>query len=106
MKIKTFFTTLKAGWKAATLAEKLTMVTDVICGIGSGAIGTGVAKIVNSHSTSKVEKVCVDITCLGLGWAMGETAKNAIVNSAIIPITDMINARKAAETTEEEKADE
>ena len=95
---------MKSSWKAATTAEKLNFVLDLICGFGAGAIGGTVTKKLLPNM-NKIEQICAGITMGGLTMAAGTVAAKAYepYTEAVGKIVDTAKAKaKAAEEKEEE----
>lgn len=99
-------TTLKSTWKAASTAEKINMVLDVICGFGAAAIGGQVTKRI-APGMNRVERICSGIVMGGLGMAAGEAAAKAYgpYTKAAGDIIDTVKQKNAQSKTKEDSGD-
>lgn len=66
-----------ATWKAASTAEKVNMIIDVICGFGAGTLG-GLALKKIAPDMTKGQKVFAGVTVMGLEMAAGDVAAKAL----------------------------
>ena len=98
----TIFQSIRATLKAMTLAEKLNMVVDILCGVGSTAIGTDIGKRI-SVGHRPLARICIRATCTGLGMAAGDIAAKQLKASYVKPIAALVD--KSKENSEETKED-
>ena len=99
----TIFQSIRATLKAMTLEEKLNMVVDILCGIGSATIGADIGKRL-SVGHKPLTRVCIRTTCSALGMAAGNVACKQLKSTYVKPIAAL--ASKAKEKTEEAKEEE
>ena len=92
---------MKAGWQAKTTAEKINMVLDLICSIGTGAISIAAGKNL-SEGHNPISRACIRISCAGLGMAAGDIASKTLQENYGKPaamIIDKIKENKKEEQT-------
>ena len=68
---------LRSGWKKLETVEKVGLVIDILCGVGSASMSI-IAGNKMSEGRGIVERICIKTTMAGLGLAGGEIAGNAL----------------------------
>ena len=97
---------MRAGWKAASTAEKINMVLDVMVGIGSGLISTDIGRKLGEGHT-KLGRACIRVAVFGGSLAAGEAASKALKDNYGDIAGKFIDGVKARiNESKEEKADE
>lgn len=100
------FKALTTSWKAATTAEKINLVLDIICGFGGGAMSAIVGRDLAVRSGSKLAaKITIPITACGLGMAAGNAASKALMEGIGTPLANVIDRVQAKNKKEEESED-
>lgn len=99
-------TSLKSSWAAASTAEKINLVLDIICGFGAGVISGKLTKQL-APGMNRVERICATVAMSGLGMAAGSVAAKAYepYTESIGKIVDATKAKAAASEKKEEEAD-
>lgn len=68
---------LYAGWKQRTTAEKISLVLDVLTGVGSGMISSDIGKRLG-EGHGRFGRACIRLTVFGATEAAGMAAKNQL----------------------------
>ena len=98
-KIEEFLINLKNTWKKLPPKEKVGIILDLTCSIGSGLMSTKMANMLTKDS-GLIEKLCVRTTMTGLGVVAGDISSKAIREN-FTQTMDVINeAKKEANANE------
>ena len=97
------FKSLRSSWAAATTAEKVKLVLDIVCGIGAGAIGGMAGSEYAGKAKGKLTKACIIIAASGMAGAAGDAASKSLMETFGKPLASVIDGARAknAETKEE-----
>lgn len=96
------FSQIRAGWKAASTADKVHIILDILCGMGTGILIYDVtAMLAPGHN--KLEKALITITTSGLGLAAGNVAANTLHESYGVVLANAIDRAKDTSKKEEQK---
>lgn len=97
------FKSFRSAWKAASTAEKMNLVLDIICGVGTGIVAGRVTEKL-LPGMNKVERVCTSIAMSGLGMAAGTAASKAYGEYTAV-IGQAIDSAKEKKEQKEESED-
>lgn len=89
-----FLNGLQAEWKKMTTAEKIKRVLEIMTDIGGGAIGGTIAGSA-AQGKNRLEKVCLCVTGVGLGMAVGEAARTPL-NGLVDMVDGAVKERNSA----------
>lgn len=96
------FARIKDSWQTKSTVEKVNFVLDLICSIGTGAIGITAGRKL-SQDCKPVTKVCVRVSCAGLAMAAGDIATKELQEHYGKPVAAIIDHVKANKKKEEDK---
>lgn len=98
------FKAIKTAWAAASTAEKIDLVLDIICGFGTGAISARMMKQM-APNMGKLERFCAGVAMSGLGMAAGEAAAKAYrpYTEAIGKVADKAKKNEPKEENENDE---
>ena len=99
---KGIFNKLRMSWKAMTIEEKIGLVVDIMCGVGSTSMGI-VAGNKMSEGRSVVEQICIKTTTAGLAIYGGELASKALKENYVPVAASLIEKVKSKSTEEADK---
>ena len=100
------FHKLCSTWKSTPTIKKLSLILDIICGVG-GTAGALVAGAKLSEGKGKLESLCIRTTAFGLGIAASDVASKALKESYGDIAAEVIDrAKNNAKKAKEEKAHE
>lgn len=72
-----FLKELRTQWKAASTVEKVGIFMDLICSAGSGIIAFNAGKKL-SEGCGVVPSLCIQVTTMGAGMALGDIASEKL----------------------------
>lgn len=93
------FSKIKQSWQMKSTTEKVNFILDIICSIGTGAMGVVAGKKL-SEGCKPVTKVCVRVSCAGLAMAAGDIATKTLQENYGKPIAAVIDHVKAKKKEE------
>lgn len=98
---------IHAGWKKRTTEEKIELVLDILTGIGSGMISADLGKRLGAGH-GRFGRACVRLTTFGATMALGEVAKDRLMEGYGAPLATVIDKTKERmnENKKEENAHE
>lgn len=92
----------KDAWKNAGTAEKIGFVVDILCGVGSGLIGSDMGEAW-SGGHGKLTSFCIKLVTFGGSVALGSVASKTIKDEYVGPLASLVdNAKKNEEDEENE----
>ena len=91
------------NWKLMSTSEKIAIALDVVCGAGTSIMGMKASKHY-CEGCSKIAKVCVNTTILGIGIAAGDIASKALYDSYGRRIGEKLDAAKKQVAEKEKEA--
>ena len=96
------------NWKDMPTVDKVNMIIDAICGLGSSLASVKVGKELTKDS-GIVEKICVRTAITGAGMAIGKMGANELKNEYGKSVATLIDKsksriREAGEKAEKEEA--
>lgn len=101
---KGIFKRLRMSWKAMTTEEKVGLVVDILCGVGSTSMGI-VAGNKMSEGRGVLEGICIRTTTTGLALYGGEIASKALRENYVPVAAALIDKAKEKSKPAEEEAD-
>lgn len=100
------FKGIRTAWKTADTAGKISMVVDVLCGVGSGLLSIDLGEgLAQGHG--RFGRACIKLTVAGGTLALGNAAAKALNESYAEPLGMIIDGvkAKAAEKAKKEDAE-
>ena len=94
-----------SSWSAANTEEKIKIVCDIVCGIGTGAMGGMMGAAFAKKTKSKITKTCIVVSASGISGCAAEKASNALmetIGKPLAAIIDGLKKKKAEEANNDE----